>query len=113
MRSRSSGRPSGVLICRLRGSSSVNREAGKCLWFTYTQEVLKNAETLAGREMWEFSPVDLAPGIAIPVLMIHGTRDARFPIDEGREVFEAIGKSAPHPADKHLIEATVPGTMTS
>ncbi len=83
----------------------VTREAGKYLWFTDTQEVMENAEKLAGREMWAFSPVDLAPGIAIPVLMIHGTRDARFPIEEGREVFGAIGSAVPQPADKHLIEA--------
>lgn len=71
----------------------VSREARQYLWFVDTGELLSDAEKIAGRPMWDFSPANLAPAISIPILIVHGGRDARFPIAEGREIFAAIPAS--------------------
>jgi alpha-beta hydrolase superfamily lysophospholipase len=83
----------------------VTRETKKYLWFANTAQVMQDAEKQAGRDLWSFSPIDLASEISIPVLELHGTADERFPIEEAREVFHAIGTAASHPAKKQMVEA--------
>ncbi len=87
----------------------VTRETQKHLWFANPSQVMADAEVQAGRDLWSFSPVELAPEISVPVLMLHGTEDSRFPIEEGREVFQAVGSASPHPCDKRLIEVVGAG----
>ncbi len=83
----------------------VEREEKFYLPWTDTAQVMADAEKLAGRKMWDFAPVKLAPQIAIPVLVLHGTADSRFRLAEGREVFDAIGTAQAHPARKLWVEA--------
>ncbi len=71
----------------------VHREAAQYLWFVDTDELMRDAERMAAHPLWNFAPVALAPAISIPVLVLHGDRDTRFPIAEGREVFAAIHAS--------------------
>lgn len=87
----------------------VARETKKYLWFADTAQVMQDAEKLAERDLWNFSPIDLAPGISIPVLLLHGTADSRFPVQEARDVFRAIGSSSSHPARKLMVEANGAG----
>ncbi len=87
----------------------ITRETKKYLWFTNTEKVMAGAEKLAGRELWNFSPIELAPDITIPTLVIHGSLDPRFPLAEGREVYAAIGTRVAQPAFKQFQEATGAG----
>lgn len=87
----------------------VTRETKKYLWFTNTENVMAGAEKLAGRDLLNFAPIELAPDIAIPTLVIHGSLDTRFPLAEGREVYEAIGTGIAQPAPKQFQEATGAG----
>ena len=83
----------------------VEREEKMYLPWTDTAQVMADAEKLAGRKLWDFAPVRLAPQIGIPVLVLHGTADTRFRLAEAREVYDAVGTSLKQPARKVWVEA--------
>ncbi len=87
----------------------ARRDVRKYLWFTDADRLMRSAEKLAGRDLWNFARVALARNIAIPVLMIHGTADDRFSMAEVEEVYKATGKDAPSPTEKTLVRGVGAG----
>lgn len=87
----------------------ARRDVRKYLWFTDADRLMRSAEKLAGRDLWNFAPVELARKIAIPVLMIHGTKDDRFSMAEVEEVYEATGLDVNPPTEKTLVRGVGAG----
>ncbi len=54
--------------------------------------VLARARRLAGVSLDRPRPIDLAPGIQAPTLVVHGTNDALVPVGRARELARVIGR---------------------
>ena len=57
--------------------------------------ILRRARMLAGVPLDQPSPIDLAPRVSVPVLILHGEQDAIAPVADARALAEAF----PNPAE--------------
>ncbi len=89
---------SAVVVSPFADLPTVTRRAGQRLTGGLLPEILTDGVTglggwRAGFSPTEIRPVDAAPRIRVPVMVVHGDRDAVIPLAEGRRVHEAL----PHP----------------
>jgi alpha-beta hydrolase superfamily lysophospholipase len=56
--------------------------------------ILRRAETLAGTSLRHPRPFDLAPGIRVPVLVVHGAEDSLIPTADARKLARAFPRTA-------------------